>query len=99
MTHTGVSSDRLDLVPMTLELKEVLLRGDRESAQRMAGYRVPVEWPQNDAAVRRFRASVSPDNLPSRRLVAGLGFIEVGNQWDEDDGEESVLERSAGQIQ
>ncbi len=179
MTHIGVSSDRLDLVPMTLELMEALLSGDRESAQRMAGYRIPAEWPrgiestlrfrvavarahpealpllfcamvlradpqvvvgrigfhgppddsgmveigyevlpsyrrngyareavvamlrwaQNDPAVRRLRASVSPGNLPSRRLVAGLGFVEVGSRWDEDDGEETVFERDAGEIQ
>jgi len=179
MTHIGVSSDRLDLVPMPLELMEAFLNGDRESAQRMAGYRIPAEWPQgiestlrfrvavardhpealpllfcamvlradpqvvvgrigfhgppddsgmieigyevlpsyrrngyareavvamlrwaqNDPAVRRLRASVSPGNLPSRRLVAGLGFVEVGSQWDEDDGEETVFERNAGEIQ
>jgi hypothetical protein len=34
--HVQVSSARLDLVPMTLDLMEVLLGGDRERAQRMA---------------------------------------------------------------
>src|SRR5450756_41546 len=176
--NTDVSSDRLDLVPMTLELMEALQRGDRESAQRMVGYRIPKDWPQNmesllrfriplarsqtealplllramvlradpevvvgrigfrgptddagmleigyevfpayrrqgyareavlamfrwaqrDPAVLRFRASVSPDNAPSRNLVAGIGFIEVGSQWDEEDGEETLFERAAGQI-
>ena len=170
-----VRSNRLDLVPMTLELMETLLLGDRESAQRMVGYRIPADWPhgfesvlrfriaiartqpetlplllramvlradpevvvgrigfhgppddagmleigyevfpsyrrrgyareavqamlrwaRHDPAVRRFRASVSPDNLPSRRLVTGLGFIEEGTQWDEEDGEETLFERTA----
>jgi [ribosomal protein S5]-alanine N-acetyltransferase len=178
MTSSDVSSDRLDLLPMTLELMEALLHGDRESAQQMVGYRIPTDWPQSmestlrfriaiaqaqpetlplllramvlrtdptvvvgrigfhgptddtgmleigyevfptfrrqgyareavlamfrwaqrDTAVLRFRATVSPDNLASRRLVAGLGFIEVGSQWDEEDGEETVFERSAGAI-
>ena len=173
-----VRSKRLDLVPVTLELMEALLRGDRESAQPMIGYRLPATWPQGDEtmlrfrstiartqpealplllramvlradpevmvgrigfhgppeddgmleigykvfpeyrrqgyareavlamlrwaqrdpSVRRFRASVSPDNLASRHLVTGLGFVEVGSQWDEEDGEELVFERAAGQI-
>ncbi|MEO6143420.1 MAG: GNAT family N-acetyltransferase [Dermatophilaceae bacterium] len=167
-----MSSDRLDLVPLTLELMEALLRGDLVSARRMVGYRIPPDWPQvlesvlryripiaqaqpeslplllramvlradphvvvgrlgfhgpadNDGMleigyevfpgfrrrgyareavvamcrwaqqnprVRRFRASVSPQNLASRNLVTTLGFIEVGSQWDEDDGEELVYE-------
>jgi len=178
MTDSGVSSDRLDLVPMTLKLMEALSRGDLESAQRMVGYRIPPDWPQGmksvlrfriiiaraqpkalplllrtmvlradptvvvgrigfhgpvdedgileigyevfpayrrqgyareavvamfrwaqgDPAVLRFRVSVSPENEPSRNLVAGLGFIEVDSQWDEEDGQETVFERDAGQI-
>src|ERR1035437_3224042 len=57
------------------------------------------DWAQRDPAVLRFRATVSPENLPSRRLITGLGFIEVGSQWDEEDGEETVFEQAAGQIQ
>ena len=179
MTKADVSSEHLDLVPMSLELMEALQRGDHTSAQQLAGYRIPAEWPegmesvlrfriaiavahpealplllramalradpevvvgrigfhgpaddtgmleigyevfppyrrrgyareavvamfrwaQRDPAVLRFRATVSPDNEPSRNLIAGLGFTEVGTQWDEEDGEETIFERSAGQIQ
>jgi len=178
VTNADVSSDRLDLVPMSLELMEALLRGDLESARRLVGYRIPADWPhvmksvlqfripiaraqpetlplllramvlradpevvvgrlgfhrpadddgmleigyevfpahrrqgyareavlsmfdwaRRDPAVHRFRASVSPENLPSRNLVTGLGFIEVGSQWDEEDGEETIFERAAGEI-
>lgn len=177
MTGADVRSDRLDLVPMSLELMEALMRGDRKSAQPMVGYRIPADWPegiestlrfrvaialsqpealpllfrtmvlradravavgrigfhgpaddagmleigyevfpeyrrrgyareavlamfdwaQRDPRVLRFRATVSPPNLPSRRLVAGLGFVEVGSQWDEEDGEETIFERVSGQ--
>jgi hypothetical protein len=37
-------------------------------------------------------------HAPSRDLVTGLGFIEVGTQWDEEDGEETIFERAATQI-
>lgn len=173
--NAPVSSDRLDLQPMSLELMEALSRGDLESAQRMVGYRIPADWPhvmesvlrfriplarsqpealpllllamvlredpevvvgrlgfhgpvdadgmleigyevfpayrrqgyareavtaifqwaQRDPAVLRFRASVSPTNEASRNMVVALGFIEVGSQWDDEDGEETLFERPA----
>lgn len=41
--------------------------------------------------VRRFVASVRPDNLPSQRVAAKLGFRKVGQQIDEVDGVEDIL--------
>jgi [ribosomal protein S5]-alanine N-acetyltransferase len=55
------------------------------------------DWAQRDPQVRRFRATVSPQNLPSRRLVVGLGFVQFGTQWDDHDGEETIFECAAGQ--
>lgn len=172
-TISNARSDRLELVPMSLELMEALLDHDLQSAQKMVGYRIPPDWPevmesvlrfriplarahpdalpllllamvlradpgvvvgrlgfhgpvdgdgmleigyevfpafrrqgfareavvamfrwaQDDPAVLRFRASVSPENAPSRNLVTGLGFVEVGSQWDDEDGEETLFER------
>jgi len=57
-----------------------------------------MSWVRRDPAVLRFRASVRPDNAPSRALVAGLGFTEVGSQWDEEDGEETLFELAAGHL-
>lgn len=48
-----------------------------------------------EPAVRTVRASVSPDNAASLALVAEHGFVRVGEQWDEEDGLELVLERPA----
>ncbi|WP_200936320.1 GNAT family N-acetyltransferase [Marmoricola sp. Leaf446] len=45
--------------------------------------------------VRVVRATVSPDNHVSRALVEAHGFVETGEQWDEEDGLEIVLERPA----
>ena len=178
VTPADVRTNRLDLLPMSLELMETLLREDLESAQSMVGYRISPDWPQtmrsvlrfrvaiarvrpetlplllrvmvlradpqvavgrigfhgpvdeagmleigyevfpayrrqgyareavvamfrwaqDDPAVLRFRASVSPQNAPSRNLVEGLGFTQVGSQWDDEDGEETLFELPAGQI-
>jgi ribosomal-protein-alanine N-acetyltransferase len=46
-------------------------------------------------AVRVVRASVSSDNVASRSLISQYGFVEVGEQWDEEDGLEILFEVSA----
>jgi RimJ/RimL family protein N-acetyltransferase len=42
--------------------------------------------------VRRVRAAVSPDNAASLGVLAHFGFAEVGDQWDDEDGPELLLE-------
>jgi ribosomal-protein-alanine N-acetyltransferase len=49
-------------------------------------------WAVADPRVRVFRASVSPANGPSLSLIAKLGFEQVGEQIDEEDGLELVFE-------
>lgn len=39
------------------------------------------------------RASVSPDNAASLAVVRGLGFVQVGEQIDDEDGVELIYER------
>jgi RimJ/RimL family protein N-acetyltransferase len=48
-----------------------------------------------EPAVRTVRATVGPDNLASRNLVLQHGFVEVGEQWDDEDGLEIVYEVGA----
>ena len=50
---------------------------------------------QTEADVKVVRATISPENVASRALVAGYGFREVGEQWDEEDGLELILEMAA----
>lgn len=47
-----------------------------------------------DPRVSVVRATVSPDNHASRALIDACGFRAVGEQWDDEDGLEIVLERS-----
>jgi RimJ/RimL family protein N-acetyltransferase len=51
-----------------------------------------LETARRTAGVGIVRASVRPDNLPSRRLIDQYGFREVGEQWDDEDGLETILE-------
>jgi len=46
--------------------------------------------------VRTVRASISPDNIASLALARSFGFVQVGDQWDEENGLELVFERPAG---
>jgi RimJ/RimL family protein N-acetyltransferase len=46
----------------------------------------------SDAAVRVVRASIRPDNEASRALVLQYGFVEVGEQVDDEDGIETIYE-------
>ena len=50
-----------------------------------------------NADVRVIPATISPDNHASRSLVESLGFAEVGEQWDDEDGLEIILEVSANE--
>lgn len=42
--------------------------------------------------VRTVRASIGTQNVASRALADSMGFKEVGDQWDDEDGLEAVLE-------
>lgn len=46
--------------------------------------------------VQVVRATISPANHASRSLVEGYGFEEVGEQWDDQEGLEIILEVAAG---
>lgn len=51
-----------------------------------------IAWASADPAVRTVRASISPDNIASLATLRPFGFVEVGEQWDEDDGLELLFE-------
>jgi RimJ/RimL family protein N-acetyltransferase len=68
-----------------------------DPAERRRGYARSALLAMLDRAraepdVRTFRATVSPDNRASLGLIAQLPFVEVGEQWDEQDGLETIYE-------
>ncbi|MDQ4144130.1 MAG: GNAT family N-acetyltransferase [Actinomycetota bacterium] len=58
----------------------------REAARAM------LAWAHREHGIKHFRASASPENEPSLRLIESFGFFQVGVQWDERDGKELVFE-------
>jgi RimJ/RimL family protein N-acetyltransferase len=64
-------------------------RGNGYAIEAVAGL---FDWARAEHGVTRFRASVSPDNARSQNLVSKLGFVRIGEQWDEEDGLEWVYE-------
>ncbi len=49
-----------------------------------------------EPSIRTVRATISPDNHASRRLVEQYGFVATGEQWDDEDGLEIIYEVPAG---
>ncbi|WP_207400641.1 GNAT family N-acetyltransferase [Actinomadura roseirufa] len=45
-----------------------------------------------DPAVRVVRATIAPGNAASLATIAGFGFAQAGEQWDEEDGLELVFD-------
>jgi RimJ/RimL family protein N-acetyltransferase len=52
-----------------------------------------IETLEASNVVHVLRASISPDNEASLATIRGLGFEKVGEQWDEEDGLETLYER------
>ena len=50
------------------------------------------ERARREPDVRTLRATISPDNEASRNLVLQYGLAEVGEQWDDEDGLETIFE-------
>lgn len=68
----------------------------RRQGYARAALRTLIERARREPAVRTLRATVSPDNIPSRDLVLSEGLIEAGEQTDDEDGLEIVYELAVG---
>ena len=54
--------------------------------------RAMLEWAAGEHGIHRFIASISPTNEASLALTRAFGFVRTGEQMDEIDGLELVLE-------
>jgi RimJ/RimL family protein N-acetyltransferase len=53
-----LTTERLDLVPMTLSVVEAVMAGDRAAAEAACGAPLPPTWPGADLVARAFTASL-----------------------------------------
>lgn len=51
-------------------------------------------WVCGEPGVRTLRYTVSPENIPSIKIIEGYGFNYLGQQMDEIDGPENIYEMS-----
>ena len=75
-----------------VEIGYTLLPSARGQGYAIEAVRAVFDWARRVHGVRRFRASVAPDNERSTNLIGKLGFVRTGEQWDPDDGLELVYE-------
>ncbi len=79
--------------PAAVELGYTIFPQYRGHGLATEAARALMDWAATDQGIRRFIASVSPDNAPSLAIVRKLGFVQTGEQWDDEDGLELVFER------
>ena len=73
-----------------VEIGYTLLPAARGRGYALEAVRAAFAWATREHGVRRFRASVAPENERSLNLIGKLGFVRTGEQWDERDGLEWV---------
>lgn len=64
----------------------------RRQGYAQAAFLVLLDVARASSSVRTLRATVRPDNFASLALVQRHGLVAVGEQWDEEDGLETILE-------
>lgn len=78
-----------------VEIGYTLMPWARGQGYAIEAVRAMFDWARREHGIRRFRASVGPDNERSINLITKLGFVHTGEQWDPDDGRELVYELDA----
>src|SRR5579863_1947198 len=78
---------RLELVALTVDVVESVVRGERERAERLVSARMPVRWPNRDLVERAFPVSLDDIRTdPAARLWGDRVLIAGG-----EDGERRVI--------
>ncbi|ATY66181.1 acetyltransferase gnat family [Cordyceps militaris] len=64
----------------------------RRRGHARAALRVLLDVARADPRVKVVRVTIQPDNSASMGVLRGYGFEKVGEQWDDEDGLETILE-------
>ena len=82
--------------PEAVELGYTIFEPHRGHGYATEAAQALMDW-ASERGIPRFIASVSPTNAPSLAIVNKLGFVQTGEQWDEEDGLELVFELPVAQ--
>jgi RimJ/RimL family protein N-acetyltransferase len=85
--------------PGGVELGYTIFEPHRGRGYATEAARALMDWAEAERGIHRFIASVAPTNDPSLAIVKKLGFVQTGEQWDEEDGLELVFELEPGPSQ
>lgn len=74
------------------EMGYTVMPNHRRQGYATEAARALMAWAAREHGVARFFVSIAPDNASSLAMAAKLGFRQVGEQIDEEDGLEYVFE-------
>jgi [ribosomal protein S5]-alanine N-acetyltransferase len=78
--------------PHAVELGYTIFEPYRGRGYATEAAQALMDWAEAEKGMHRFVASISPTNAPSLAIVKKLGFVQTGEQMDEEDGLELVFE-------
>lgn len=76
----------------TVEVGYEIDPAQRRRGHARAALRILLDVARREAGALTLRATISPDNEASRALVEAHGLVVTGEQWDEEDGLETIFE-------
>ncbi len=89
--HTGPGPAYLhSLAPNGVEFGFTVFLNFRRNGYAKEASLALMAWANQQHAVSEFILTISPDNIPSRKLAQGLGFEKIGSHIDEVDGVEDI---------
>ena len=80
----------------TVEIGYEIDPAHRRRGHARAALRILLDVARRETGVLTLRATISPDNEASRALVEAHGLVVTGEQWDEEDGLETIFEVGVG---
>jgi RimJ/RimL family protein N-acetyltransferase len=75
-----------------LELGYLIFPAFQRRGYAAEAARALMDWARARHGIDHFVASIAPGNEPSLALARRLGFVQTGEQWDDEDGLELVFE-------
>lgn len=94
--HTAPDPDYLrEIAPGAVEFGYTIFPPYRRQGYAYEAAQALMQWARTTHGITRFVLSIAPDNEPSLRLAAKLGFERIGEHVDAEDGLEYIFATGA----